>query len=568
MSFEWAVFFGLEVPTAVPDPPAMFRHVCLPLMAALCIAGVGAAQSADGVLAASQEFRERGEFEKATQQLRAFLDDAGTTLPPSERRTVEFELERMRRIRKDYTTTRERLLETLQRRVPDFRAEELDAYERQGFLDSLTIDGQKFYVDTSASNLFNRDRALARRRPNRQFDGTMQKLYRHMKQAEAARDAAQDAFVLPQDFAVTYTLVVKPGAVPAGRTVRAWLPYARAFPYQTDAVVLTSDPTTRTLAPSEWAHRTVYLEKLAEADQPTTFSVSFIYRSWSQVHRLTEDQIKDYDKSRPEYQFYTAERKPHLDLNHEVLRQLNSEIVGSETHPLRVARRIYDWISRETIYQYAREYSTIDNLAVYTAQRRGGDCGQHGMLFIALCRMNGIPARWATGWQSFEARRNNNMHDWSEVYFEPVGWVPVDVDYAQNVFAFADDELTTVQMEELASWFFGNMDHFRLTINADWGMPLFPEKNDFRSETVDFQRGEVEYDDTNLYFDQWNWSMRIEPVGAAAADRLRSAGRPAAPVVEFPEWPAMGLHPAATPAPLPDAPESTSTAATETTSTP
>ena len=41
-------------------------------------------------------------------------------------------------------------------------------------------------------------------------------------------------------------------------------------------------------------------------------------------------------------------------------------------------------------------------------------------------------------------------------------------------------------------------------------MPLSPKKKYPRSETVAFQRGEVEWRGGNLYFDQWNYNWEIE----------------------------------------------------------
>ena len=49
-------------------------------------------------------------------------------------------------------------------------------------------------------------------------------------------------------------------------------------------------------------------------------------------------------------------------------------------------------------------------------------------------------------------------------------------------------------------------------MNSDFGRPLVPPKDDFRSETVDFQRGEVECEGKNLYFDKWSYKMRIQPL--------------------------------------------------------
>ncbi|MBX7244455.1 MAG: transglutaminase domain-containing protein [Candidatus Sumerlaeaceae bacterium] len=464
--------------------------------------------------------RERGEFDKATNAFRSYIEQSSATLDQSERRMVEFEIERIRRIRMDYKLTREKLLEDFKKKVPDFKPEELDQFERDGMLDALLIDGQKFYVGSSVSNLLFRVPELQARRPNFKPDGTLRKLYGAMLRVKEAQKLSPDALLLPQDFQVTFTLTVNANAAPAGKVLRCWLPFVRAFPFQTDAYILGTEPANCTVAPPEAAHRTLYLEKAAEKDKPTVFQARYIYRAWARATNIDPSKVTPYPKDSP-LAYYAAERKPHLDLGNELLKKLNAEIVGGETNPYLIARRIHEWMGKNLVYQYAREYSTLDNISFYTASRRAGDCGQHGMLFIALCRLNGIPARWQSGWESFEAK-GNNMHDWTEFYVEPYGWLPADTDMAINVLRHNNGDLDTTQAQELADWLLGNMDHFRLATNSDYGAPLFPSKNDFRSETVDFQRGEVEFDDSNLYFDQWDYKMEIAPIPQEeAADYAR-----------------------------------------------
>ena len=94
-----------------------------------------------------------------------------------------------------------------------------------------------------------------------------------------------------------------------------------------------------------------------------------------------------------------------------------------------------------------------------------------------------------------------NLHDWAEVYFEGVGWVPVDQSFGIPAFARNADE---------EYFFLGGIDSWRMIVNTDYGMPLVPEKKYPRSETVDFQRGEVEWEGGNLYFPQWSYHMDID----------------------------------------------------------
>lgn len=85
--------------------------------------------------------------------------------------------------------------------------------------------------------------------------------------------------------------------------------------------------------------------------------------------------------------------------------------------------------------------------------------------------------------------------------FEGVGWVPVDQSFGIPAFARNADE---------EYFFLGGIDSWRMIVNTDYGMPLVPEKKYPRSETVDFQRGEVEWEGGNLYFPQWSYHMDID----------------------------------------------------------
>lgn len=483
---------------------------------------VPAAPPVDDWIAAASALRDQGDFDRSSRFLNAQFQSTSGTLAPDDLRAVEFEIERLRRIRRDYTVTRPDLLAKLQAKVKDFTTAELEKAERDGLLDSIVTEGKRLYVGSSAENLVLRTPALQTRRVKpSSATGNLRKLYDHMRHVrEAAHAFPGDGMVLPQDYEVTYTLTVPPNGVPDGGMVSAWLPYARAFPHQTEISLLASEPSGALPAPPEAPHRTLYLERPAVKDTPTRFSVHFSYRCRARWNDIDPAKVLPYRKDAPDYAYSMADRKPHIDLSDPDLKQLSAQIVGDQQNPFLAARLIYDWIARNTVYQYAREYSTIECIPRYVAQRRAGDCGQHAMLFIALCRASGIPARWTTGWECFEAQENNNMHDWAEFLVEPYGWLPADVDMAVNAISHAEGELATSESLELADMLFARMDHYRLTTNADFSAPLFPAKTDFRSETVDFQRGEVECDGKNLYFGKWKWSMEITPVSPARAAEL------------------------------------------------
>jgi hypothetical protein len=83
------------------------------------------------------------------------------------------------------------------------------------------------------------------------------------------------------------------------------------------------------------------------------------------------------------------------------------------------------------------------------------------------------------------------------IWFAPYGWLPVDVTYGERD---SDDPAHR--------WFYlSGMDSYRLIFNDAISQEFTPAKRHFRSETVDSQRGEVEWEGGNLYFDQWDYEL-------------------------------------------------------------
>jgi hypothetical protein len=117
---------------------------------------------------------------------------------------------------------------------------------------------------------------------------------------------------------------------------------------------------------------------------------------------------------------------------------------------------------------------------------------------MSMLRYKGIPVRWQSGWMMPPDYKN--LHDWCEVYFEGPGWIPVDVSY----------DLQKSDNNFLKNFYLSGIDSYRLIINNGVAGPFHPGKKFLRSEPYDFQRGEVEWSGGNLYFDKWDYNMKIE----------------------------------------------------------
>jgi len=103
--------------------------------------------------------------------------------------------------------------------------------------------------------------------------------------------------------------------------------------------------------------------------------------------------------------------------------QVAREIAGDETDPVVVARKLNDWV-----YGALRKEVTLSvPSAVQVLEARRGDCNEHTVLYIALARALGLPARTAVGVVYVNGRFY--YHAWPEVWLD--GWVAVDPTFGQ-----------------------------------------------------------------------------------------------------------------------------------------
>jgi transglutaminase-like putative cysteine protease len=449
---------------------------------------------------------DRGAFASATARIDAALHD--TTLSDATRHDVAFQRERMRRMQLDFTLDADAAKAQLRRQIPDLRDDEFARWDAAGLIEHLDIDGQRRYFKRAPSNLFRISaEARARRAPQAPVptDGPFETLGPHHEEIVAAARASGATSVVPRRVEVTQSLVVKADAVPPGETVRAWIPYPRAIAgQQEDIQWIGSTPTGARIAPESALQRTAYLERTAVAGTPTAFEIRYAVTVYARHIPIDPAKVLPTPKD-PALQPFLAERAPHV-LFTPALRAFSQRVVGTETHPYRIAQKLFDAVD-QIPWAGAREYATISNISDYALHAGHADCGQQTLLLIALLRLNGIPARWQSGMvYADDAVGYNNLHDWGALYLAPYGWVPMDV--------------TTGRLDSpqpaLRDFYLGGLDAYRIAFNDDFQQPLQPAKQHFRSDTVDSQRGEVEWAGGNLYFDQWNYDFQshVVPLGA------------------------------------------------------
>lgn len=420
------------------------------------------------------------------------------------------EAEHLQWLQRDYSLTADAMLAKIRESIPDATRADLDEWTRTREIQWLAIDGDVRYFRREPSNLWRfsksararRDEAAKKSPSSAAGDpvasaATSSPLDLQIQAAVNFPRVTDSPLLLPSYYKVRHTLTVKPGVVPAGQAIRCWLPLPREYRQQTAARDLVTTPAQHRISADASVHNTVYMEQPSAGDLPTTFAAEYSYTNHAWAPRITTATIDALpDKPAADMSRYLREEPPHIAFS-PGLRQLAATIIGNERNPYRKAERIFRWMDANIRYCSEMEYSTIASASEKILQTRRGDCGVQAILFIALCRTSGVPARWQSGWAT--QPKHWNMHDWAEFYVEPLGWLPADPSIGFR-------KLDNLEMRE---FLFGHIDAYRMIANSGICAPFDPPKQHHRSDPVDSQRGEVETDSGNLYFDQWDYKVDI-----------------------------------------------------------
>jgi transglutaminase-like putative cysteine protease len=287
--------------------------------------------------------------------------------------------------------------------------------------------------------------------------------------------------------------------------VKCWLPYPKEnHPRQKDIYLLGVSNEDFIIAPDTCVHRTIYMESKAEKGKPVIFRISYSYTSSGQYFEPSSMMVLPYNTKSDLYRKYTSEQLPQICFTENV-RQLADRITGDEKDPREIVKKIYYWFNRNIPWAGALEYSIMQNIPEYVLSNRKGDCGMQTFLFMSMLRYKGVPVKWQSGWMM--PPESENLHDWCEIYYEGIGWVPADISYNLQY----SGNLKT------RDFYITGIDSYRLIVNDGVSGDLYPARKFLRSEPYDFQRGEVEWSGGNLYFDKWDYDMQIEYLPAVPA---------------------------------------------------
>lgn len=440
---------------------------------------------------------ENGEFSKANGLIDEML--AGNSYSEEQKAELLYYQDLMRRIRREFSLEEEDVKNALGSYFGDSVLFFIPNWEKRKSLEYRMIDGEKRYFKNAVPNLFRLDSLAnkARVKLRGEYADPLKDFCLKNTGELLKETSGYGELFRPISFEFEYTITVKPDVVPAGEAIRCWMPFPKEInARQTNVSLLETFPSNYQIASDSFKQRSIYCEQIAEKGKETIFKVRFQTTSFSQYFNLSQMECFEYNTVSNLVKDNTKERLPHIVFS-EKIRNMADEICGNEMHPVREVEMLYNWICNNITWASALEYSVMSNIPEYVLDNRHGDCGMQTLLFMSMARYRGIPVKWQSGWMLHPGEVN--LHDWCEVYYEGIGWVPLDQSFG----------LQKSKNEKIKTFYQSGIDSYRLIVNDDFSQPLFPAKIWPRSEPVDFQRGELEWKKGNLYFGDWTYKMNV-----------------------------------------------------------
>ena len=286
--------------------------------------------------------------------------------------------------------------------------------------------------------------------------------------------------------------------VPKGaKRVRIWFAVPQEDAYSSNRNLTNSTEVPVRLTFDSWGNRVGYLER----SNPTESQI--VIREEFELIRNEIRTQPDPAKTRP---LTPAERTAlsrylepatHVIINDQI-KSLSASIVGQETNPIRVARKIYDWTLNNVEY-WVKDPDHLKASPVgsteYCLTKKTGNCTDFHSLFASLAMASGLPTRMVYG-SLLKPTLNGlqvdgSYHCWIQFYAPQIGWIPLDVSLA-NIYGkdFPVNEKNQKLVElttatgykgpdpSKVDYYFGNIDERRVVWSMGRDLMMDPPQQD------------------------------------------------------------------------------------------
>lgn len=412
-----------------------------------------------------------GDYERLIRVIDRRLSDE--TLPEALKKRLQLERILASRIPSQYPYSYEEALALLRKNIRDFKDEELETLWEENTADWIYINGRVRFHELFFDNLMKtRDDYGAR------FLGTLED---NEKNASLLRENVrlmEEHGGRTVHMRLLTRLSLTPEAEKAcmGKTAHVYMPLPVEYAQVRNLRLLGFEGTAGepvSVDNGSYPQRTARFETVIRGGE--VWQTEFEFDNETVFRNPDPSQVLFSQPS-----FYTGEEAPHIRFT-PYLRELTRSVTEGEENPLLEAEKIYRFITSQVKYSFVRSYSTVEDIPEFTAANRKGDCGFQALLFITMCRIAGIPARWQSG--LYATPLTVGSHDWAQYYVAPFGWLSADCSFGGSAFRQGD--------EKRRAYYGANLDPYRIPYASQFMHSFSKEEEGLRDDPYDNQSGEV-----------------------------------------------------------------------------
>ena len=274
----------------------------------------------------------------------------------------------------------------------------------------------------------------------------------------------------PRVYNVEYSFEIfpDPNKMDRSKDLKLWIPIPREWDSQPVVKITSIEPEPHGMYQDpEYRNPMLFWDFGKEPEKPSyKVHLKFLSEQYDVHSNIDPNKIGPYDNKSKDYMLYT--RSTNTVTITDKVKELAKIAIADEKNTYMQAKRIYEFVREKMCYKkpvYMGKKISVKTIFDFplidpkTGQEYYlGVCYHQSMVFVALCRSVGIPARNVFAW--WDARpwirttpenpeptiepRETSIHElalshllgfyahgWAEVYLPNYGWIPVDPTFGQ-----------------------------------------------------------------------------------------------------------------------------------------
>jgi hypothetical protein len=247
--------------------------------------------------------------------------------------------------------------------------------------------------------------------------GTSNSHYFEVKESVGKKQIGQKKI-----YQVYYWVKIKIISAEPENGLTIWLPEILQTPDQREVTLITcepSDPQGRKNGIMEFSFKDL------QSGDSKQIKLRFILSKYEVRTNIEANMVRiDYDPGKYLYRMFTRPDSviPSSDFR---IMKLSKQTIGKEKNPYLKALALYNLVENLLNHPQDQDSTDHDILKIIESQRPVGDSYVYSMLFCALLRSVGVPARPVAGYLAC-SDLTAIEHYWAEYFLEDYGWIPVD----------------------------------------------------------------------------------------------------------------------------------------------